>query len=218
MKFSLRTAPGPWPAIAALLLSAAAFAAGHAAPRPGTVRAIERAIEAEMALQKIPGLSVAIGENLQLAWSRGFGIADLEDQAPVTPATVFRLASVSKPITAVAVMQLVERGKLDLDAPIERYVPAFPQKPWPVTVRELLSHLGGVRHYTSEAEVYSTRHYNDLTSPLAIFAADPLLCEPGTAFHYSTYGYNLLGAAVEAASGMRFANYLARRMFFGRRT
>ncbi|HVX66792.1 MAG TPA: serine hydrolase domain-containing protein [Bryobacteraceae bacterium] len=200
--------------IAALVACAAALAAGAPARLgPAKVQAVERAIEAEKSRLHIPGLSVAVGEDLQLAWSRGFGLSDLEDNAAATPETLFRIASISKPVTAVAVMQLVERGKLDLDAPIQRYVPSFPEKPWPLTLRHLLSHLGGIRHYQSFAEVYSTRHYADLTEALQIFSADPLLSEPGAAFHYSTYGYVLLGAAVEAASGLPFAEYLKRNIF-----
>ncbi|MGB9606210.1 MAG: serine hydrolase domain-containing protein, partial [Bryobacteraceae bacterium] len=116
--------------------------------------------------------------------------------------------SISKPITAVAVMRLAELGKLDLDAPVQRYVPCFPQKPWPITARLLLGHLSGIRHYRGPEELLSTRHYTDLIGPLQIFAADPLEFEPGTRFHYTTYGYNLLGAMVEAACGMPFMDCL----------
>jgi serine beta-lactamase-like protein LACTB, mitochondrial len=200
--------------LAALVVCSAALAAGRPAHlSPAKVRDIELAVEAEMSRQRIPAISVAVGEDLQLAWSRGFGVADLEDNAAATPETLYRIASISKPITAVAVMQLVERGKLDLDAPIQRYVPSFPEKPWPLTARQLLSHLGGIRHYASPAEVYSTRHYADLTEALHIFSSEPLLAQPGAEFHYSTYGYVLLGAAVEAASGLRFAEYLKRHVF-----
>ena len=88
-----------------------------------------------MAATSIPGLSVAVVLNGQPTWSAGFGMADLENFVPATPSTLFRLASVSKPITATAILQLWERGKLDLDAPIQKYCPAFPQKEWPITTR-----------------------------------------------------------------------------------
>ncbi len=214
MRYSERPAPGfrrgvvlAW---AALLVSCApAFAAGRGRGlAPDRAQAVERAVQAEMERAKIPGMTVAIGDDLRVAWSRGFGLADVEQDVAATPETVYRIGSISKPITAVAVMQLVERGKLDLDAPIQRYVPSFPEKQWPVTVRALLSHLGGIRHYQSLDEVYSTRHYLDLLEALKIFASEPLVSEPGTSFHYSTFGYSLLGAAVEAASGQRFAEYL----------
>jgi len=110
-------------------------------------------------------------------------------------------------------MQLVEKDKMQLDAPIQRYVPSFPQKQWPVTVRQLLGHLSGVRHYVGDAELDSTRHYGDLTAPLKIFAEDLLLFEPGTKYSYTTYGFNLLGAAVESVSRIKFADYLRVNIF-----
>ncbi len=174
---------------------------------------IEKAVSAEVAQQKIPGLSVAVGKGHRLVWSAGFGMADLENSVPARASTVYRLGSISKPITAVAVMQLAERGRLDLDAPIQKYVPSFPEKPWPITTRLLLGHVSGIRHYGSQDEVNSTRRYTDLTEPLKIFAADPLLFEPGAQYSYTTYGYCLLGAAVEGASGMRFVDYIRERIF-----
>jgi CubicO group peptidase (beta-lactamase class C family) len=100
-------------------------------------------------------------------------------------------------------MSLFEDGKLDLDSPVQRYVPSFPEKAWPLTSRELLGHLGGVRHYRP-GEVESTRHYANLNDGLAIFAGDPLLHEPGTKFYYSSYGFNLLGAVLAGASGLSY--------------
>jgi len=148
----------------------------------------------------------------ELRWSAGYGLADIENDVPATPDTVYRLASVSKPITAVAVLQLVEQGKIDLDAPVQRYVPAFPAKQWPVTTRLLLGHLGGIRHYV-EGEFESTRHYATLSDALDIFRNDPLVQEPGTKYLYSTYGYTLAGAVVEAASGTTFPEYVRRNVF-----
>ncbi len=179
---------------------------------PAKVQAIERLVALEMERQKIPGLSVAIANDLEAAWESGFGFADVENEVRVTPATVFRLGSISKPITAVAVLQLAEKGIIDLDAPVQKYIPQFPEKRWPITARALLGHLGGIRHYQDQAEFGSTRHYSDVFEPLKIFDDEPLLFEPGTRFFYSTYGYNLLGAIVEAASGMTFTEYLSEKV------
>jgi CubicO group peptidase (beta-lactamase class C family) len=124
---------------------------------------------------------------------------------------MFRLASISKPLTALAAMSLLEEGKLDLDAPIQRYVPSFPQKRWPVTLRMLLSHQSGIRHYEGD-EMSSTRHYGGVVDGLRIFAGDPLAHEPGTKYLYSSYGFNLAGAAVEAAAGMPYWQAVSRRV------
>ena len=179
---------------------------------PETWEAIRGAIRDAMKDQGIPGLSAALVVDGKLDRGEGFGMADVENAVPATAETVYRLASISKPITAVAALQLVERGRLDLDAPVQTYVPDFPKKRWPITPRQLLGHLGGIRHYRGD-EVNSTRHYSDVVAPLAIFAADPLEHEPGTKFLYTTYGYNLLGATVEGAAGEPFVPLLKRAIF-----
>jgi len=203
--------------VALLLCPAAALAQPAPVPfpaglAPARVQAVESAIGAAMSAHGIPGLSVSVVTDGQLRWSGGYGQADLENAVPATPQTVYRLASVSKPIAAVAAMQLAEQGKLDLDAPVQRYVPSFPQKPWPVTTRLLLGHLAGIRHY-ADGEFESTRHYATLAEALDVFKNDPLAQEPGTKYLYSTYGYTLVGAVVEAASGVTFADYLRRNVF-----
>lgn len=199
-----------------MLLAAAAAAACPQAREsrpPFREEEIHRRVRRAMERARIPGLTVALAAESGRIWSHGYGVADVENEVPAKPETVYRLGSISKPITAVAVLQLAERGRLDLDAPVQTYVPSFPQKPWPITARQLLGHLGGIRHYKSLEEINSTRHYDDLLAPLAIFENDPLVAEPGTQFSYTTYGYVLLGAAVEKASGMRFLDYLRENIF-----
>jgi len=178
-----------------------------------TIASIEKAVTTEMSKQGIPGLSVAVATDKQLRWSNGYGLADVENFVPAKASTVYRLGSISKPITATAVVQLVERGKLDLDAPVQKYCPAFPQKQWPVTSRELLGHLGGVRHYNEKERVEYTTHFDSVASGLSVFKDDPLIAEPGTQFHYSSFGYNLLGCVVEGASGQSFADYVRQNIF-----
>src|SRR5260370_37229896 len=116
-------------------------------------------------------------------------------------------------IAGTAVMQLVEKDRMQLAAPIQRSARSFPQKQWPFTIRQLLGHLGGIRHYAGSQELDSTRHYSDLTEPLKIFSGDPLLFEPGTKYSYTSYGFNLLGAAVESVSRTKFADYLRENIF-----
>jgi CubicO group peptidase (beta-lactamase class C family) len=188
----------------------AAVPAQQTAPGPAWAAAVEAELVAQQRQDRIPGLSCAVAVRGELLLRLGLGLADVENDVPASPQTVYRLASISKPITAVLAMQLVEQGKLDLDADVHTLVPAWPAKPWPVTTRQLLAHLGGVRHYLREAE--STVHYATQTAGLACFAADALLHEPGSKYHYSTYGYNLVAAVVEAQSGQPFAQVLRERI------
>ena len=109
-------------------------------------------VQRVMAEQGIPGAVVCVAVDGEEAWSEGLGHADLENAVRCSPRTVMRIASISKSLTAVAVMQLWERGLLDLDAAVQSYVPEFPPKtfnggPVEVTSRQLLSHLAGIRHY-----------------------------------------------------------------------
>ena len=206
-------------ALCLLLLCAGARAAAQApqqAPAPlaaEKVKEIEALVATEMARQKIPGMTVAVAAGGRVLWSAGFGMQDVENNVPALTATVYRLGSISKPITAVAVMQLHERGRLDLDAPVQKYCPAFPEKPWPVTTRQLLGHLAGVRHYKNDDEFNSTRFYATVADGLAMFKDDPLLHEPGTKYAYTTFGYTVLGCVVEGASAQKFADFVGESVF-----
>jgi serine beta-lactamase-like protein LACTB, mitochondrial len=178
---------------------------------------IEMAVSSFMSLNSAPGIGAAVVLDGEPAWSAGFGMADLEDSAPATSSTLFRLGSISKPITATAILQLWERGKLDLDAPVQKYCPAFPRKEWPITSRELLGHLGGIRHYDPDGKgdipEDSARHFSSMEESLHIFAADPLVDKPGTKFHYSTYGYTLLGCVLEGAASQKYVDYVRENIF-----
>ena len=182
-----------------------------ALPQPASAE-IDLFVETERTRMQIPGASVAIAFRNQLLYSKGFGLADLEHRVPVSEQTTFRTASIAKPVTATAVMQLVERGKLDLEAPIQKACPAFPQKPWPVSAAHLLGHLAGVRHY-KPGESAGKDHYYTLQDALALFKNDPLVHQPGTSYLYSTFGYSVLGCAIEGASGMAYEAYLQQQVF-----
>jgi len=197
-----------------LSLAVPGFSQGPSPLPAEKIQKIEQAITAEMSRNSIPGLSVAVVFDSRLRWSNGYGLADVENFVPAKATTVYRLGSISKPITATAVMQLVERGKLDLDAPVQKYCPAFPQKQWTVTTRQLLGHLGGVRHYKQDGSDYSsTHHYNGVVDGLSIFKEDALLHQPGSKFLYSTHGYAILGCAVEGSSGVSFPEYVRENIF-----
>lgn len=201
-------------AVSLFFLLAPISYAQQTAPLPAEkIKLIEAAIAAEMSRQNIPGLSVAVVTDNGLRWSNGYGFADLENFVPAKAGTVYRLASISKAVTAVAVMQLAERGKLDLDAPVQKYCPAYPVKQWPVTSRHILAHLSGIRHYKSEEEYGSTRRYDTIVAGLDMFKDEPLLHEPGVKYTYTTFGYSVLGCAVEGASGQKFADFLGENLF-----
>jgi CubicO group peptidase (beta-lactamase class C family) len=161
--------------------------------------------------QGIPGLSIAVGVGGEVLWAEGFGWADLENRVPVWPATKFRIASISKSLTAGAIGKLLEEGKLDLDVPVQEYVPSFPEKRWPVTTRLLGGHLGGVRHYRG-MEFASKTHYDDVVQALEIFSQDPLEHQPGTEYLYSTYGWNLISAVVQGAAREPFLLFMRREV------
>ncbi|QDT56040.1 D-alanyl-D-alanine dipeptidase [Caulifigura coniformis] len=197
------------PVIAIVLLSSSL----SAELPPAVQKRIEALIAEEMARRHIPGLSICVATDNEIQFERGFGLADVENGLPVTVETKFRTASIAKSLTAIAAMKLVEEGKLDLDASIQTYLPAFPTKKWPVTSRQLLGHLAGVRHYKSAAESSMSGHFPSVEAGLAVFADDPLIHEPGTAYVYSSFGFNLLGAVMEKASGERFDQLVTRSVF-----
>jgi serine beta-lactamase-like protein LACTB, mitochondrial len=166
----------------------------------------------ELLVRGIPGLAIAVAVDGRVVFAEGFGYADLEQRVPAWPATKFRIGSISKPLTAVALMRLVEQRKIDLDAPVQKYVPSFPDKGARITPRLLAGHLAGIRHYKDD-EFLIAKHYNSIVEGLKIFAGDPLVAPPGTKYSYSTYGFNLLSAVIESASGETFLDYMQRHVF-----
>jgi CubicO group peptidase (beta-lactamase class C family) len=159
-----------------------------------------------------PGASVTVMKDGRVVWSEGFGWADVEQQVPVTALTRFRAGSVAKPLTAAALALLVQEGKVDLDAPVQRYVPGFPTKRWPITVRQVAGHVAGIRHYRGD-EFLNQRPYATVAEGLTIFRDDSLLFEPGTRYAYSSYGYNLIAAVIEGASGLPYLRVMRERVF-----
>lgn len=195
--------------------------------------AVEKLVNTAMSRDEVPALTLAIALQGELVWSAGFGMADLENFVPATAKTKIRTASISKWLTATAALRLVEEGKLNLDASPQSYCKDYPEKPWPMSVRQLLNHTSGVRHYHGEnAEPQETdeqrralgelqhreragqiTRYTDATAPVAVFADDPLVFEPGTSFRYTSHGYRLLGCVLEGASGETYRALMARTVF-----
>ena len=159
-----------------------------------------------------PDASVCVARDGRIVWSEAFGLADIEGQVRATPLTEFRVGSVSKALTSAAIGLLVQEGELDLDAPVQRYVPSFPPKEWPISTRQLAGHLAGIRHYRP-GEFESRRRYSSVLDGLSIFSADSLLFHPGSQFLYSSYGWNLISAVIEGAAGEPFLSFMQDSIF-----
>ncbi|XP_070277534.1 serine beta-lactamase-like protein LACTB, mitochondrial isoform X1 [Myotis yumanensis] len=228
-----------------------------------------------------PGIVVGVSVDGKEIWSEGLGYADIENRVPCKPETVMRIASISKSLTMVAIAKLWETGKLDLDIPVQHYVPEFPEKEYEgekvsVTTRLLISHLSGIRHYEKDMkkvkeekaykalkmmkemmesdqgkelkdkgdknnekndfakakteqeneakgrnskpvkkkndfeqdELYLKEKFENSIESLKLFKNDPLFFKPGSQFLYSTFGYTLLAAIIERASGYKFLDYM----------
>jgi CubicO group peptidase (beta-lactamase class C family) len=161
-----------------------------------------------------PGVSIAVAVDGKLVWAEGFGFADLEQCVPTTPKTKFRIGSTSKPLTSAGAMLLYQQGRLDLDSPIQRYVPSIPDKGYDITTRELLGHLGGIRGYTpADGNDENRDVYPSVTESLRRFKDDPLIAPPRTKWKYSAYGYVLVSAAIEGASGQDFLSFMRDKVF-----
>ena len=169
-------------------------------------------VSAFVAKTKVPGLSLSISQKGELVYSKGFGFADLASKTPVDPSkSLFRIGSVSKTLTAAGLGILYDDGKVDLDAPIQKYVPSWPQKQGEITLRRLAGHLAGIRHYKGN-EFFNQTKYETVTDGLGFFINDPLINEPGTAYSYSSYGWNLLSVAMENAAAPA-ASFLSTKDF-----
>jgi serine beta-lactamase-like protein LACTB len=185
----------------------------HAERYAGAIEESRRLAHALLLEENLPGLSVAVARDGEIVWTEGFGWADLEGRRPVTPRTQFRLGSVSKTLTAAAIALLYERGRIDLDAPVQTYVPAYPHKPWTMTTRQLMGDIAGVHRIRGDNNDNPPGgHCASVDDALATFADEPLLFEPGTRYRFSTYGWILLSAVVEEAAGEPLPRFLRREI------
>jgi CubicO group peptidase (beta-lactamase class C family) len=159
-----------------------------------------------------PGISIAISHNGHIVFAEGFGYANLKNKTPVTPVTQFRAASVSKMMTITALARLIQENRVDLDASIQKYIPEFPKKAFPISARQLAGHLAGIPHYSSGDSIKS-RFYNSVDEALEVFSHLELLHEPETKYSYSTHGYTLLSGIIEGASGQPYLEYIKEAIF-----
>jgi CubicO group peptidase (beta-lactamase class C family) len=184
-----------------------AVAQQAADPYAGRLREFEAFVAAAMKADHIPGLTVGFFRE-DYTWVKGFGYADLENKTPAIAESAYRLASITKSMTGEAIVQLAERGKLDLDAEIQKYVPDYPVQKWPVTVRNLLTHTGGGQIGSGLGPEHVTPK-----EVVARISKYPIKYETGTRFDYQTSAYNLLGAAVENVSGQTLDAYFRENLF-----
>ncbi|MGH9632575.1 MAG: serine hydrolase [Bryobacteraceae bacterium] len=178
------------------------------------VKELENFIGREMREKALPAVSIALVDGDRVVWSKGFGYAQPEEKIAATAGSVYRIGSVSKLFTDLAVMRLVERGEIDIDAPVQRYLPEFqPKNPFgkPITLRHLMSHRAGL------VREPPTGHYFDASTPslaetVRSLNDTELVYEPGTRTKYSNAGIAVVGYAVERLARQPFAAYLKKTL------
>jgi len=188
----------------------------HSAPSSKWNAAVEQARQiarAHLVDQNLPGLSVAVGDGGEIVWAEGFGWADLEKKTPVAPETRFRIGTASTPLTSAAAGLLLEQGRLNLDEPIQKHVPDFPTKQWPVTLGQVMGHLAGLPNDGGDEGELFGQHCDRPVDALQHFAGRSLRFEPGTEYRYSNYSWIVVSAAIEAAADELFLTFMRQRIF-----
>jgi len=206
----------PHPVVLVVALSVARLTAGSV---DQAFDWIAQAVVAGRPATGAPGLSVGVVKDGQLVWAGADGLANVEHNVPARADTIYRIGSITKTITAVAVLQLVEKGLVGLDDPIAKYIPKYPrERSTVITVRHILTHTSGIRHYhyeRGEKEGLPPHYFPSSAEALNIYgvAEEPLLFSPGTRTTYSTYAFRLLGDVIETASGISWEAYLRDHVF-----
>jgi serine beta-lactamase-like protein LACTB len=207
-----RAIPLIWTALALAVAASGSANARLADDRIEQRRIADRLLAALVAANGVPGMGAAVVLDGAAVWTGSAGMRDVEAGLPVDRNTVFRLASVSKLVTATAAARLGEAGRLDLDAPVQAKLPWL-QASWaPVTPRQLAAHTSGLPHYQDVDQGLGKKHYATVRDAVGIFGDRPLLTAPGSAYRYSSWGYTLLSAAVEAGAGEPFLDYVGREV------
>ncbi len=197
------------------------FAAGLSLPavaddvRPLEARWLEISefLRDQRQAENIPGLSAALVADGKLAWLGAFGMADVENDVPATPQTVYRIGPITRMFTAVAVLQLVQSGRVGLHQSIRDYVPEFPDKGATINLRHLLAHLSGIRGFRLSEESLNRKRYSRMVDTVELFKNDPLRARPGERFLNSSLAYDLLGVMIERVGGDKYEAFLRRHIF-----
>jgi len=179
----------------------------------GAAEQSRQIVRASMSENNLAGLSVAAGIDGEIVWAEGFGFADVESSLPVTPDHRFRTGTASIVFTSAAIGLLLDEGRLKLDDEIQNYVPDFPDKQWPVTIRQVMGQVAGFNTEDPDNGVLTSSHCERPADAVALFAKEPLQFQPGTQYLDSTFGWVLLSAVVEAAADKPFATFLNDRIF-----
>jgi len=179
----------------------------------GAAEQSRQIVRASMSENNLAGLSVAAGIDGEIVWAEGFGFADVESSLPVTPDHRFRTGTASIVFTSAAIGLLLDEGRLKLDDEIQKYVPDFPDKQWPVTIRQVMGQVAGFNTEDPDNGVLTSSHCERPADAVALFAKEPLQFQPGTQYLDSTFGWVLLSAVVEAAADKPFATFLNDRIF-----
>lgn len=183
------------------------------------IAAVSKRLDGYRQALTAPSMSLAVAVKGELVWAETRGYAKLEGEQPATLDTAYAIGSVSKPMTSALVAALWEEGVLDLDTDIRQYVANFPEKAYPITLRQLLSHQAGIHHYKFSwilptfSDMSRNEQFDTVEQSLELFKDDDLSFEPDSSFEYSTYGYTLISAAVEGATGRSFLDLLKERVF-----
>ncbi|MCB0446693.1 MAG: beta-lactamase family protein [Gelidibacter sp.] len=196
-----------------LLMTSVGFSQTVDSPQQVKIKSAKKMAKKFLRKQRIPGMAISVSQHGELIWSEGFGYANKAKKKKVKPnETQFRIASISKSITAMALVKLVDEKKINLDESIYTYLPDYPKQPYDFTVRQLGGHLAGIRHYKDNNE-YALNKKMSITEGLDLFKNDPLEFEPGTQFLYNSFGYVLLSEVIQKAGNLDFNSFVADAIF-----
>jgi D-alanyl-D-alanine carboxypeptidase len=200
----------PSPSVAAEPAVTAPTSTPPAAPIP----AIDRIAREEIDQKKVASYAVAVVKDGRIVLARGYGFANLENDVPATAETIYRLGSITKQFTAMAIMLLAEDGKLSVDDELTKFLPDYPTGDRKITIRQLLNHTAGLKDYTRTKDFDKfARHDHTHAEMLALFQNEPPEFKPGTRWAYSNANYYLLGMIIERASGQSYEDFLDERIF-----
>ena len=203
----------PLPILVLIVLLLGSVLGGARAQVSSEGRALARQILEDLLRAGVPGAAAAVSVEGKVVFSDAVGLADLEQNVAATPRTRFRIGSVSKPMATAALGRMFERGEIGPDDAVAKHVPEWGATGGAMTIRHLAGHLAGIRHYKGQEFSALNRSFATSLEALEIFRADPLLSAPGEAFHYSTYGYTLLSAAMERAAKKDFLRLMQEDVF-----